>query len=371
MAGKHVLHIFTIICILLVVLASSESLHVLTESLQATLGNPHLSDSAKLFSARFLYAENPEHLDSFPELKEQVTNASVEDMLKEQPKNDQKSKQELREILEENEERQRRVGSAMESNEIFSMILLLMGLTGAYFLARFITNPSWGKLSRFDEPPGFGVGLGILSLAAFLLLSGMSLLESVIGPLGRLLPAVGAVVTLVASARYLREKGVDLWKAIGLSGADHKRAIKVGIAGYLAFIPIRIVLATQGPVLSYFLHKLPQGHPAVEEFLETSSPWLAAVIAVQVMLAAPLIEEIFFRGLFFRPLAHKISPWLACIAAGLIFGLVHGAFLSVFIITFLGMYLCFLYQKTRSLVTPIVVHFLFNAETMIQVLLVK
>ncbi len=354
-------------------MVSSESLDVLTESLQATLGNPHLSDKAKLFSARFLYAGNPGHLDSFPELKEQARNASVEDMLKGQSKDhrEEKSKQELREILEENEEREHRVGSAMEDSKIFDMIMLLIGLIGSYFLARFITNPSWGRLSRFEEPPGFGVGFGILSLAAFSLLNGLSQLETVIGPLGGLLPAVGAVVMLAASARYLREKGVDLWKAIGLSSADHKRAIKVGIAGYLAFIPIRIVLSTQGIVLSYFLHKLPQGHPAVEEFLETSSPWLAAVIALSVMVQAPLFEEIFFRGLFFRPLAHKISPWLACIAAGLIFGLVHGAFLSVFIITFLGMYLCFLYQKTRSLVTPIVVHFLFNAETMIQVLLVK
>jgi membrane protease YdiL (CAAX protease family) len=87
-------------------------------------------------------------------------------------------------------------------------------------------------------------------------------------------------------------------------------------------------------------------------------------VAVLVCVLAPIAEELFFRGFCFTALRRWIGLVPGALATGVIFGLIHAASAdAVFLVplAFFGMALCFLYERTGSLLPCMVLHALNNA----------
>jgi len=103
----------------------------------------------------------------------------------------------------------------------------------------------------------------------------------------------------------------------------------------------------------------------VVRFMGMRAIWLVA--AGVALLAAPLLEEIVFRGLVHNALARVLGPhrrWGIILLSAVIFTLIHlGAVLPYALgsLFMLAIVLGWLYERTGSLWPPIVVHFLFNA----------
>ncbi|MDR2512517.1 MAG: CPBP family intramembrane metalloprotease [Puniceicoccales bacterium] len=94
-----------------------------------------------------------------------------------------------------------------------------------------------------------------------------------------------------------------------------------------------------------------------------------ALVCTSVVIAAPLAEEVFFRGVLYPRFKRGLGVWRASSLTGLLFGLVHfnvGAFLPL---AFMGAYFCLVYEKTGSLYAPIVAHGLFNLQSFLVVVL--
>ncbi len=92
----------------------------------------------------------------------------------------------------------------------------------------------------------------------------------------------------------------------------------------------------------------------------------AALIAVAflVTVVAPVAEEFFFRGFYFRALANWKGIWPAAIITGITFGGIHAGGSPVGFLVPLGVFgflLCLLYVKTRSLYPSIVLHAINNS----------
>ncbi len=91
---------------------------------------------------------------------------------------------------------------------------------------------------------------------------------------------------------------------------------------------------------------------------------LLVLAALLVCVIAPLIEEFFFRGFFFRALFNWKGLWPAAILTGVVFGAIHigsspvGALVPL---AFFGFGLCLLYWRTQSLYPCIAVHAINNA----------
>ena len=83
---------------------------------------------------------------------------------------------------------------------------------------------------------------------------------------------------------------------------------------------------------------------------------------VMVMLVAPVAEEFFFRGFFYRALRSRFSIAAAAIADGLLFGIIHynfegaDALLLLPPLAVLGVIFCLVYEKTGSLFPVIGMH---------------
>lgn len=85
--------------------------------------------------------------------------------------------------------------------------------------------------------------------------------------------------------------------------------------------------------------------------------WLSFASSVVI---APVIEEIMFRGIMFTAIARRWPVWLAAIGSSLAFAYLHGQ-VNVGIYTFvLGLLLCWLYRRSRSIIPGIALHFLNN-----------
>jgi uncharacterized protein len=105
------------------------------------------------------------------------------------------------------------------------------------------------------------------------------------------------------------------------------------------------------------------------EFNETTFTALATVFLI--VIAAPITEETLFRGLFFGALRSRTPFWVAAGISGILFGSVHltGGDLAVAgLLSFLGVILAWLYERTRSLGPPIVLHMVNNAIAIIPLL---
>jgi membrane protease YdiL (CAAX protease family) len=87
-------------------------------------------------------------------------------------------------------------------------------------------------------------------------------------------------------------------------------------------------------------------------------------VALLVCVAAPIAEELFFRGFCFTALRRKVGVIAGAVLTGVIFGAIHaGSADAVFLVPLgvFGALLCLLYHRSGSLVPCIVLHALNNA----------
>lgn len=103
----------------------------------------------------------------------------------------------------------------------------------------------------------------------------------------------------------------------------------------------------------------------VELLRKSEDPLVLGLMTFAAVVAAPLCEEIVFRG-YFYPVAKKFAgPWPAAACSALVFAAAHGNLTALLPLFIFGGLLVFIYEKTGSLWAPIAVHFCFNSATVI------
>jgi hypothetical protein len=74
---------------------------------------------------------------------------------------------------------------------------------------------------------------------------------------------------------------------------------------------------------------------------------------------APIFEELLFRGTLYRN-NEPMGQWFAIIVSGITFGLWHTNYQQFFYTAVFGMFACFIFAKTRSIIPTMIMHFCFN-----------
>jgi membrane protease YdiL (CAAX protease family) len=138
-----------------------------------------------------------------------------------------------------------------------------------------------------------------------------------------------------------------LWH-FGLRRAPLGRAIGVAVAGLGAFYGFSILYG------AIFRPENPQ--TLVEDVGANESAALLVTGALMVIVIAPICEEVFFRGFLFRVLRVRMSFWPAAAIAGVLFGLAHFSLVIVPVLAVLGVVLCWVYERTGSLLPCIAIH---------------
>jgi hypothetical protein len=102
--------------------------------------------------------------------------------------------------------------------------------------------------------------------------------------------------------------------------------------------------------------------------------WEFVLLALMTIVGAPIVEEIFFRGVVLnalRALSAAMAPRGALAAAvvgdGVLFGLAHGELALLPALAVVGAVLALVYARSGRLVPAIVTHASFNAYTLVAI----
>jgi membrane protease YdiL (CAAX protease family) len=133
------------------------------------------------------------------------------------------------------------------------------------------------------------------------------------------------------------------------------------LVGLLLVVVAAIVLAVVQEIATRLLGHSPKEPEQVVACVRGAG---LVVLAPIVIVAAPLGEELFFRGLLYQGLRRRFSVWPAAILSGAFFGLVHlgGAafFLIVPSLAAVGIGLALVFERRRSLLASMAAHAAFN-----------
>ena len=159
--------------------------------------------------------------------------------------------------------------------------------------------------------------------------------------------------------------------ALGISARNFLRNVFYGIVGYIALIPVLILILVIIAVIINMTKYVPERQPVVELFLKEKGVTFLTYSSLFAAIIGPVIEELFFRGFLYGALKKYIGIFWAMTATAAVFAALHAHMAGFFPIMALGMLLAYIYEKTGTLVSSITVHMIHNLSMVFLVFLVK
>jgi uncharacterized protein len=108
---------------------------------------------------------------------------------------------------------------------------------------------------------------------------------------------------------------------------------------------------------------MPKQLPIEQMFSTSTAAWMMVFLGVAV---APLLEELFFRGLLFPVLVRHLNLWLAVLLTAMLFALIHASQLGrewapLLVLLMVGVVLTMVRWRAKSVAAAVLVHVGYNA----------
>mgnify|MGYP006433290787 CR=1 FL=1 len=205
------------------------------------------------------------------------------------------------------------------------------------------------------------VWLGIVCLVAWMLIAfGVAVIVRQMHWSGLSTPLLAALELMLFLPVWwlaVRQYGAR-WRDLGLSGF---RLRYLGL-GVVLFVPVLWISAVYE---TWLAQKGLEMQPGLEQVL-SGAPF-PVLLAVTVVVLAPLAEEVFFRGFLFAGLAKRFSWPIAAVLSAFLFALLHVQPLAVAPLFLLGLLFAVLYQRSGSIWPAILLHATLNTLALIGV----
>ncbi len=162
--------------------------------------------------------------------------------------------------------------------------------------------------------------------------------------------------SIINGATYIISMVALLAFAIKMRGSARFSWKKVAPQVYILALPLVISLSV---LMEPLINAIPMPNWIKELFNQFLTNDIYSYITIAI--AAPLLEEIIFRGIILSGFLKRYSPVTAVIMSAVIFGIFHlnpWQFIPAFVI---GLVIGWLYWKTNSIIPGIVIHFINNS----------
>jgi membrane protease YdiL (CAAX protease family) len=127
--------------------------------------------------------------------------------------------------------------------------------------------------------------------------------------------------------------------------------LKINIKKLIVFILIGCGLfAMTVIVMNLIGNKLPQFHHIL----------IVRIISIIACITAPVIEELFYRGIIFDNLVKRYSFWISAIYSSMLFAIAHISLIKLIPMFIIGIVLCWILNKERKIIYCIAIHLLIN-----------
>jgi membrane protease YdiL (CAAX protease family) len=247
----------------------------------------------------------------------------------------------------------------------------------------------FGSLGRRDPkgiPPEERVGIDLDLRTIYCVFVGWLSIELMMSQLFKLLPKdmfhmgsnpVGIaafslfsyVITMIPALLLIhfiafKPRGLKLMEALKLRlKTPTTGPFKMILAGFLSWCSIIPMVLISALIASKFLNSQGSDNPVLSQIsmVANSNNFLAvALLYFTVAAAAPFFEEIIFRGFLYGSLKTRLGIFPAILISAFVFAFIHfdkGGALMLFA---LGPVLAVSYERTRSLLPPMIAHGLWN-----------
>ena len=123
-----------------------------------------------------------------------------------------------------------------------------------------------------------------------------------------------------------------------------------------------------GLVLSLVPEEWMSAYEASSSMVTSGHP---VVMALATVIAAPVIEEIIFRGLAYTRMKKGMPTAVAVILSSALFGVAHGQWVWMLYAFVFGLVLVWAFEHTKSLLANILLHLSYNGCAMLQLLITE
>ncbi len=167
-----------------------------------------------------------------------------------------------------------------------------------------------------------------------------------------------ALILIARASRKFSDRGF-------LSNAGLRKGEKSVMEVFVVPALVGVFFAVVSSGIMMLRHTQPVT-PLSEVIDATDSLWLFAVFLALAVLAAPLIEEIIFRGYFFHVISRARGKRFAVYVISLVFAFLHvgqywGDWAAIVMVMFLGFALTILRARSATTLASIVAHYVYNA----------
>lgn len=209
------------------------------------------------------------------------------------------------------------------------------------------------KFNIFPEISGLpGIKHGFLLILIYALIS-LIIVAPIQMVLAKFFPESDGWIMLVAfviSFGILLPVGMRIWNSYNFEIAN------IPLKDYLVMLPGILALSI---VVEGMVSLIPMPDSVMEYFSKMVQMNLPGFLTVAI--AAPILEELIFRGIILRGFLKKYDPQKAIIFSAIIFGVAHlnpWQFVAAFTI---GLIIGYMYWKTQSIWPGIFIHFINNS----------
>ena len=172
-----------------------------------------------------------------------------------------------------------------------------------------------------------------------------------------MLMAIGGISVLYLSIKSFVPLPQDWFK---LKLADNW--IVWGFGGYLVALPLVLLVSL---INQQIWHGQGGSNPLLFLALQAQDRVALIIFFVTSSIAAPVFEEIMFRGFLLPSLTRYVSVRNAIFISAFIFAVAHLSLSEVLPLATLGIVLGFVYTRSRNLLAPMLLHSLWNSGTLI------
>ncbi len=253
-------------------------------------------------------------------------------------------------------------------------LILLAGATIDLYLAflfqRRLTNPSLPARAELERRPFAAPHVQLtLFTTLFFVLPALFQKPNPPTPTETALvlgPVVYALAGLLTASLCLYLARSTVREAFGSAACTARRAVGKGVLYGLAVIPPVMLLSHVMAAVADGLGYAPKMQEVFDWLSDSGvSNGTRLFLMATAIVVAPLVEETLFRGILFPALLKGRAFASAALLTGLYFGLVHLHAISLLPLLALSAALSAAYASTGSLLTPIVMHALFNATSLL------
>jgi uncharacterized protein len=135
-----------------------------------------------------------------------------------------------------------------------------------------------------------------------------------------------------------------------------------GLGGYFVALPLMLLVSV---VNQQIWQGQGGSNPLLQIVLEEGDPVALGLFFFTAAVAAPVFEEILFRGFLLPSLTRYFPVGGAIALSSLIFATAHLSLSEILPLTVLGAILGYVYTRSRGLLSSMLLHSLWNSVTMV------